>query len=215
MQCADLATSTSVETLDLALARDTAEGLDRYRSGTKPPSEVTNFRSRALAMYYHGDGDFAHVPLSPVYHDQAREIQVRPQDGALLTGSEVESQSSSRQPTSSWRDGEAAQKWTRRRAFDCLEVTVPSGASKRALRRTRASDFDDGDRRAAVNDSESIEVLHETSTTSEIRRAVAKIAFNYLTYVEGTAYALQRAFDPVRNFIGPGTEPALGPVHIG
>ncbi len=51
-------------------------------------------------------------------------------------------------------------------------------------------------------------VEQEFEFTSEMQRAVAKIAFNYLAYCEGAEYALQEAFDPIRKYIRYGEKPS-------
>ena len=53
--------------------------------------------------------------------------------------------------------------------------------------------------------SEGVEVSQEFRITSEVRRGIAKIAFNYLAFRQKASYVLDRAFDPVREFIRHGT----------
>ncbi len=47
-----------------------------------------------------------------------------------------------------------------------------------------------------------------------IFRAVAKIAFNFLAYIEGVDFALRADFDPIRDYIRLGTKPPLVPVIV-
>jgi len=57
-------------------------------------------------------------------------------------------------------------------------------------------------------ESGEVTVQQEFEVTAEMQRAVAKIAFNYLTYCEGAEYALGEEFDPIRRFIRYGERPS-------
>jgi hypothetical protein len=46
-----------------------------------------------------------------------------------------------------------------------------------------------------------------------MKRSIAKIAFNYLTYRQGPGFALLPHFDPIRRFIRYGENPPSEPIH--
>src|SRR5690606_9832784 len=54
---------------------------------------------------------------------------------------------------------------------------------------------------------EEVIVRHEFRLTEELKRAVAKLAFNYFAYIYGSEAALDEAFDPIRAFIRYGDAP--------
>ena len=55
----------------------------------------------------------------------------------------------------------------------------------------------------------------EKEFDSEVRRFLAKVAFNYLAWVRGPEFVLGPEFDQVRSFMRYGTEPSAGIVYVG
>jgi hypothetical protein len=60
---------------------------------------------------------------------------------------------------------------------------------------------------------EGVQVAQEFEITPIMRRGIAKIAFNYLAYRQGTAFVLTPSFDSIRRFVRYGDEPDVPPVH--
>jgi len=60
----------------------------------------------------------------------------------------------------------------------------------------------------------SVELTLTIHIDATIKRAVSKIAFNYLAFRYGSEAALQTAFDPIRRFIHDGTEPWYPPLRV-
>ena len=193
-------------TIDLALTRSSVEGYERYRFGVKKPSEIDKFKHSSLTLRVKDPGDFdgaqfvqradpagenlvSHiVPGISVRRKEGEgfvhftEAQVR--DGAWLQNNEVD-----------WR----------------LGIKVFGGDAKSD--ETRAILESQGVvvkwRALKPPESGEVKVQQEFEVTPEIRRALAKIAFNYLTYREGPDYALLKAFDPIRKYIRYGEKPSL------
>ncbi|MGB7555854.1 MAG: hypothetical protein WBM04_15895 [Candidatus Korobacteraceae bacterium] len=57
-------------------------------------------------------------------------------------------------------------------------------------------------------------IKFESEFNSVVRRCLAKIAFNYMTYAAGPGFALRPGFDKVRSFILRGTGPSEGIVYL-
>jgi hypothetical protein len=200
------------DTIDLVLARDSAEGLARYRWQVKPTAEVTHFRSKLLEITYPGEGHLSRVPLRVVPADQPGGLGVVPRDGARMenatgeksfffTPDEIES--------GSWRQNSEVD-WGRGvRLFGSEAVCQRMLSALEAQGVTFAKWTPIG---PVSTDSAQAEVEETVTITPEIRRAFAKIAFNYLAWVEGPPYVLSPAFDPIRQYVRYGTQSEPPPV---
>lgn len=199
-------------TIDLALARSSAEGFERYRFGVKQPDEIANFKYSSLALRVKGPGDFhgarftqradptgknlvSHVvPGIAVRRKDSEEFvhftEAQVRDGSWLQNTDVD-----------WRRGIIVYGGGTK-SDEIRAVLESQGVAPTAWRPLKPPQ------------SGVVTVEQEFEFTQEMRRAVAKIAFNYLTYCEGTEYALQDAFDPIRRYIRYAEKPpsSLPPV---
>ena len=201
------------KTLDAALARDSVEGLERYRAGVKRPRDIANFRATSITLRAHDAGEFtgAEIRLAPDESDTELRADILPSAAihaadrdqyvpfsqtAILDGSW-------RSESVDWRKGlklfgpdEATARM--RRALEDQGVTFASW---------RPLGPPDAERGVP-------EVLEEYTVPPVVRRAVSKIAFNYLAFRLGRELVLMPAFDPIREFIRNGTDPSVPPVHV-
>ena len=193
-------------TIDLALTRSSAEGLERYRFGVKKPAEIAKFKYSSLALRVKDKGDFHGAQFiqrpdpagKKVVSQVVPGIAVRRQDRdefVHFTEAQVRDGSWFQNTDVDWR----------------LGVKVYGGGSKadelRAVLERQGVKLAKW-RPMKQPKSGVLTVEQEFEFTSEMQRAVAKIAFNYLTYCEETEYALLEAFDPIRRYIRYGEKPA-------
>jgi hypothetical protein len=199
-------------TIDLALTRSSAEGFERYRFGVKQPSEIAKFKYSSLALRVKEPGDFqgaqfiqradpagkklvSHVVPGIAVRRKEDEgfvhfLEAQVRDGSWLQNTEVD-----------WRRGikvygGGAKSDELRSIVEGQGVVLPTWRPMKPPK------------------NGVVTVEQEFEFTQEMRRAIAKIAFNYLTYCEGTEYALQTPFDPIRTYVRYAEKPqsSLPPV---
>src|SRR5438309_864352 len=179
-------------TIDLALNRQSVEGFERYRFGVKKPAEIEKFKYSSLKLRVKEQGDFDGAQFVQ-RADPAGEkivslivpgIAVRRKEGegvVHFTESEVRGGAWLENAEVDWRRG----------------IKVFGGDAKsgeiRALLESQGVVVKW--RPLKPPESSEVTVQQEFEVTPEMQRAVAKIAFNYLTYCEGVEYALLEAFD--------------------
>jgi len=184
-------------TLDLKLARETVEGLDRYKIGAKSPAQGTRFGLSDTLTARISDGGFHHgarVFWGPS-SDQSRLVLLPfPQYGV----------SDGRETTWFTADALPRREGLSRHGFDLeREITVkPFGIDEDAARAQLGS----------LGYNTSLERVGETTEGSEInirlngsidrtlRRAVAKIAYNYLAF-QYQRIATMEQFTVLRRYV--------------
>jgi hypothetical protein len=60
---------------------------------------------------------------------------------------------------------------------------------------------------------ETVEIGQTFSITKEMKRGIAKIAFNYLAFRQGGEFVRSESFDPIRRYIRNGIDLDLEPIH--
>jgi hypothetical protein len=199
-------------TLDLVLARESMEGLERYRWGIKPSAKVDQFRYRHMTLRAHDAGDFsgAELRLGPGNSDHPFTAHIVPSAAMRRR----ESEGFEAIPESEILDGTWSQRevdWRRGvRLFGdeagvarMREALENAGVHIESYKPIIFAEPDDGQ----------VAVEHEFRIPQEVQRAIAKIAFNYLAYRTGSAYVLAPAFDPIRRFIRFDEAPHLPPLN--
>jgi hypothetical protein len=201
------------ETLDRALARDSVEGLERYRAGVKRPGDISKFTSSTVTLRAHDAGEFTGAEIRIVSNESDTELRAEILPSAAIheaDGDEYVPFSQTAILDGSWRSdrvdwrkgvklfGQDEETARMRRALEQQGVTL---ASYRPL--------------APLDPERGVpELLQEYTVGTVVHRAVSKIAFNYLAYRFGRDLALLTAFDPIRDFVRNGTDPTLPPVHV-
>jgi hypothetical protein len=192
-------------TIDLALTRSSVEGYERYRFGVKKPSEIGKFKHSSLTLRVKEPGDF----------DGAQFVQRADAAGENLVSHIVPGISVRR------KEGEGFVHFTEAQVRDGTWLQNAEVDWRRGIK-VFGGDAKSDEIRAVLEsqgvtvkwrplkppESGEVKVQQEFDVTPESQRALAKIAFNYLTYREGPDYALVEAFDPIRRYIRYGEKPS-------
>lgn len=192
-------------TIDVALNRESVEGLERYRFGVKKPWEIEKFKFGKVTLRAKVEGDFEGAKFvqrfdptrNKVVSRLMPEVAIRRKDGngfLHFSESQVRDGSWLKNHEVDWRRGfkvfGARDDLPRLEALLESQGVVPS--EKRPLV-------------PPPNGETTAE--QEFEVTAEMQRALAKVAFNYLAYCEGPDCALLEAFDPIRRFVKYGEQP--------
>lgn len=191
--------------LELALGRDSAEAFFRIDCGVKPPATAHKFLNRRMRANLVAPGQFtgARVVMRPSSENDALLPFLPPQVGFRSDGEE-------------W-------KYIPERDLDEQSIKQIAGAAPeikiigqgedlpRLVKRLAelGVDFVETNRllKQTISDDAPISVEHEFIVDLTLRRAAAKIAFNYATKVLGPETMRRGDFDVVRRFVRFGEEP--------
>ncbi len=199
-------------TIDLALTRESVEGLERYRFGVKEPWEIERFSYKSVSLRAKNPGDFegaqfeerADAAGAKVVARLVPTVAVHRKNGegfVHFTEAKIAEGTWLQDPELDWRRGIKVfgGQDTEKRIKALLESQGVAPSAWRPLT-------------PPVDGEVTVEQVFEV--TSDMRRALAKIAFNHLTYCEGTEYALLEQFDSIRRFIRYAEQPSwsLAPV---
>lgn len=196
-------------TLDLAICRQSAEGLERYRWGVKAPREIEKFRSEFVDLRLADLGDFSGVRVKPVAGSEG--LGVTPMSGIAVRNSNDDGFTHFTEDdaiSGKWRDADVD--WRRGVRFFGDEATV--SAIREALDEQGVT-FERLESMTLPAASMEADVVQTFSILPVTRRAFAKVAFNYLAYCRGAEFALLPAFDPIRRYIRLDEVPLLAPVN--
>ena len=201
-------------TIDLVLARDSFEGLERYRWGVKSPDEVRRFLHRNVTLRAQDDmGEFSGAEIRLAPGDSERPFTAHILPSAAIRESEGDNYvhfTAAEIIAGLWKSGTVDPNRG-------IKLFGPESATAEM----RAALEEEGVRLKyrpltfIEPQSETTELGHEFRVTPKVKRAVAKIAFNYLACRQGAKFVLPSAFDPIRAFIREGLEPTLPPVLSG
>jgi HNH endonuclease len=188
------------DNLEIFLGRDTFEGQLRFAHGVKSPSEFKSAGRQGRIVIKSTEGDFAGSYLQRYFSPEKGEIVVRPlpQVGFMLAPhrryryyllDEI--------PTKAELDGLGYEE-THPRSIVALEVH-PDELNQRL--KERGIDFRYRGPIVPAARPDTLGVELQGTIDHAIFRSVAKIAFNYLAYWEGSEFVQHRAFDKVRRYI--------------
>jgi hypothetical protein len=209
------------DNLELILGRDSIEGFLRVEVGVKPIEAIDKFINQRSTFYLQEHGPFAGIRVVMRATPEGMVPDALPQVALRAEGLE-------------WR-------FYRERELTAEAVTRLNGATGeiRIIGRHGTDDLAALVRRLGeiglpfveherlmdqpLSVSQSVRVLHEFSVDSTLRRAAAKICFNYLAHVIGEEEARSPDFDVIRRFVRYGDEleklvsvqdwsPLVGPV---
>lgn len=197
------------ETLDRALARSTSEGLERYSWHVKPASDVEAFRYGDVLLRLEAPESGWHNALvRKVPTDMPGEDYIELVPQAVFKRSDGEGVV--HVPLWDLRRGA----WRDDRSIDpCLGVRVLAPADVFDEVAGVLAEFDVTFNSVQELEAPQVEngeatIRHHFALTDDLKRSIAKIALNYLTYTNGTELAVEAVFDPVRNFVRFGTQPS-------
>jgi hypothetical protein len=192
------------DTLELALARDSFEGQSRFTHGVRDPEEYKPFGRNSRIVFRIAEGDFAGAYAYREYSPEAADILLRPlpQVGFLM-------------PTGAYvyflLDEIPSEEELRVKGFDSLHPKAICGL---AIEKDELLDrlakkgiaFRVADEVVPPQQADGVLCEVEGSIDEKIFRAVAKIAFNYLAYWEGSEWTQGASFDAVRRFVRYGEQ---------
>lgn len=197
--------------LEIYLARDTYEGQLRFTHGVKDASDFKELaRSSRVAIKY-AEGEYAGLYVSRRYSKDKGTIEVTPlpQVGFLVAQDRYEYFMLDKIPSLTMLE-EKGFRGDRPRSINGL--AVDSQVLERLLADRgipfRITDY------ASTDRPDSILCEFEGAIDHVIRRAVAKISFNYLAYWQGAAFLHCPEFDMARRYIRNGTLPDYPMVSI-
>jgi hypothetical protein len=196
-------------TLDLALTRESVEGLERYRWGVREPSEIQNFRFRSIELTAMELGDFSgtRVRLEP----NGDSLKAVPSDGALVPNADDDGFTFlTVEDVLDARWDEASVNWKKGVRLFGDDQTVER---MRQVLDARGIRFPKWRPITLPADRDSVQVSQSFVITPAMKRSIAKIAFNYLTFHQGVAFAMLPAFDPIRRYIRYDEPPQTEPIH--
>ncbi len=202
-------------TLDLRLARDTYEGFYRHQSGVRQPAEYRHLGQRSTIMFRIGEGRLKNAYAFFEYSPHSGRLELRPleQIGIKRRDSdEYDFFTFSRFPSPGEINTDAYDLDQR----DCFVVLSDRFDEARRLLATIGLEFGQGSPFTSSSSAAEGVLLQVVSTIDDtVRRAIAKIAFNYLAYWNATEAVCHEAFDPVRAFIVAGVGPPIPLVYHG
>jgi hypothetical protein len=192
------------DNLELDLGRDTFEGISRYEHGTRNPKDFKSLgpRSRIRLKIAEGvlKGTFSYL----AYSQELNLVTPRPlpQVGFL--------NKKSLDYSYFLLDEIPDKPELENMGLDCDKNVRAFGDSFEAIENALASKgiYPDFQKEIPLPDKklEKLLVEFDVNVDSIIRRAIAKIAFNYLAYWQGADFVLQDVFNPVRCYIRNGKQ---------
>src|SRR6266516_6924351 len=198
--------------LEWPLGRDSGEALLRLRYGVKPIAEAGQVGQRRLVGKANVPG-----PWFGAY------VRVVPDESQRKTRAEILAQVIFK------LGGESAWTWIREDALDSvlgeyvgvkgveIKIVGPSDESMTELsgRLDRAGISIQNQQtleQPMADERGEVELHFDYEMDQSIQRAMAKIAFNYLAYLQGARFALRADFDELRRYIQWGDHPGWQPV---
>ncbi len=185
--------------LEIALARDSMEGLIRYDHNLKSPSEFKTIGKRSRRIFRLPDGELKGAYSYPKYSPDAKRILLYPlpQIG-FLKGNVREFFLLNQIPDKDY----LLKNFSMQHPQAVIILGCDPAIADKILMDKGITVKDCGQPDFPPDDR-IVDVLCEVegSIDQTIMRAVAKIGFNYLTYWQGAAFVLHKDFNIIRKFI--------------
>lgn len=199
--------------LEQPMARESGVGLLRYVFGLRPGTDLRNFQAGSVQVTL--DGGLWHgVRVQLSYESQRGDIVIIPQ------GPQVGFKRRGRDGYEFFLMGELNDSLRHRADLDIEArplVFLPDSARDEMLRRLEAVGIHKEYEREVAGPGtpgELISVEMSSQINTRLRRAVAKIAFNYLAWIHGCGFATEAMFDDIRTFVREGRNPSFPMVAV-
>jgi hypothetical protein len=191
--------------LEIFLARDTYEGQLRFAHGVKYASDYKELAKSTRVAIKYAEGEYAGRYVTRRYSKEKDTIEVTPlpQVGFLVSDERYEYCLLDNIPTLAELQ-EKGFDGNRPRSIHALAVDL---ADLQRLLAERGISFRFTDSDSPSDRPDSILCEFEGTIDHIIRRAIAKISFNYLAYFQGAALLHRSEFDMARQYIRYGTMP--------
>jgi hypothetical protein len=198
--------------LELALARDSYEGLSRFTYRVRDPDEFRPFGRGSRIIIRLREGTFEGAYAYREYSPEAGEVvlQPLPQVGFLNGAGKYEYFLPDDIPTQE-RLKELGFNLKHQRSICGIAMDE---ATLRGMLAERGIEFKHRGEVVPPEKSRSILCEVEGTIDRQIFRAIAKIAFNYLLYWAGPHFLLEQSFNPVRRYIRYGESPGYALVAV-
>lgn len=199
-------------TLDRALTRESLEGFERYKWGTKASHEVDNFQWSSVSFAAKDVGEYSGVPVR-IMADQDGKLRAAPKVCVAIadtTGEHFHFFTEQELANGAWK--QASTNW--RKGVKVFGSESDS-ARLRQLLHTQGILLRDWRPLEAppADELEQVELEVDFRITPEMKRGIAKIAMNYLAHRVGSDAVQAPAFDAIRRFVRHGEEPRIPPIH--
>lgn len=205
------------DNLEIALARDSIEGLQRFDHNIKKPSEFKTIGKSSRLEMKMPDGEFKGAYCYPQYSHEAQRVlsYPLPQLGFLKNGireyfllDEIPDKDYFLKDFNP-QDPQAVI------FFGCDSAVVDKIMKDRGIT-LKNWILPDPSPTNDTSSKEIIDVLCDVEGTIDdtLMRAVAKIGFNYLAYFQGPDFVLHKDFDVIRKFILTGEKVSYPLINI-
>lgn len=189
------------DNLEIDLGRDTVEGISRHQMGVKSPKEFKSLGNRSRLTFKIAEGPLSGAYAHLIYSTEINDVILKPLPQAGFLNRETLEYVYFKLDAIPQKD-----------QLDLLNLDYSKNVILGATEYSAQKALTDVDIELNVtSDNEDVrddfgmwEVEIEGSLDDKIYRAIAKIAFNYMTYMNGVDFVLQKTFDPIRHYIRHG-----------
>jgi len=200
--------------LDVRIARDTYQGLERFQTGIKDPSEYKHLGARSKISFKVREGLFEGSYAYIEYSQERESLVLKPIEQIGLLKRIDSKYDFFRLESFPPKEGLDLSRYDLKVAKGVMILSERLDEARRLLKSAgihlkAAHPFESG------KETYSNVLLEITTTVDDvIRRGIAKIAFDYLAYFNSADVLLSEAFDPVRFYIRNAETPDLPLVHF-
>lgn len=197
--------------LDIILARASPEGLERYRWGVRSPEHHARFDQGSVKLTARVEGDYRDTLLALDHDPSAGELtaRMRPQVGFAVKGTDgFKYFTLDELASEAWKSDPEIDPRRGVRMVECDFEEVKKMLESHGIR------YKEWRPMIPPANQKEIVVQQEYGFPSGFLRAIAKVAFNHMSFVNGPEFALRSEFDSTRRFIRYGREPFLPAVML-
>jgi hypothetical protein len=193
------------DNLEIALARDTVEGLSRYEHGIRSPKDFKSIGKKSRIQHKKiAQGVLKGVFVYLAYSQEFNQVMQKPLPQVGFLNKE------SSDYTYFLLDDIPDKAELQKHGFDTDGNVLAFGTTFEPIEQALANKkiFPEFRKEIPLPDKRLDKLLVEFDVIldSIIRRAIAKISFNYMAYWQGTEFVLQDVFNPIRLYIRNGVQ---------
>ncbi|HIA52988.1 MAG TPA: hypothetical protein EYN91_13025 [Candidatus Melainabacteria bacterium] len=206
--CGECNTNNFGNTIDRELTRSGYEGFQRYKAGIKPTSKLNELKQGGLGFGVQPPGMDEYIPANVIHKDDQGILTTKIEPFLL-----VYSRRQGKKIQIKLSDISTINSLAQKEDLDLEQFTFGTNGSEADDQKLISALKAQGiDILASISETQpSALLITEYAPSSEMIRALAKIAFNYFALIcEKTepSVPLMSDFDEIREFIKSGTEPA-------
>jgi len=191
------------DNLEIALGRDTVEGVLRYEYGIRKPKDFKSLGKKSRLQHKKiAEGVFKGAFYHLAYSEELNQVTPKPLPQVGFQNK------ASLDYTYFLLDDIPEKIELENQGFDCSANVRPFGNNIADIEKALALKgiFPKFQEEIPLLDNKSGKLLveYETVVDSIVRRSIAKISFNYLAYWQRAEFVLQEIFNPIRSYIRNG-----------